>query len=140
MCFEAGIPIAGGHTIDSVEPIYGLVVLGLVLIVRPVVVTLVTFRTDLRWQERAFIGWMHPRGIIAAATAASFGVGLSAVGIGGADKLLPAVFLVILGTVAIYGLSASRVAKLLGLQVSKEDQSTLDEKMPTPPTPFEQAD
>lgn len=30
ICTEAGIPIAGGHTIDSVEPIYGLVVLGLV--------------------------------------------------------------------------------------------------------------
>ena len=29
VCTEAGIPIAGGHTIDSVEPIYGLVVLGL---------------------------------------------------------------------------------------------------------------
>lgn len=30
ICAEAGIPVAGGHTIDSVEPIYGLVVLGLV--------------------------------------------------------------------------------------------------------------
>jgi selenide,water dikinase len=30
VCTQAGIPIAGGHTIDSVEPIYGLVVLGLV--------------------------------------------------------------------------------------------------------------
>ena len=30
VCREAGIPIAGGHTIDSVEPIYGLVVMGLV--------------------------------------------------------------------------------------------------------------
>ena len=30
VCSAAGIPIAGGHTIDSVEPIYGLVVLGLV--------------------------------------------------------------------------------------------------------------
>ena len=30
ICAEAGIPIAGGHTIDSVEPIYGLVALGLV--------------------------------------------------------------------------------------------------------------
>ncbi|MFZ6647590.1 selenide, water dikinase SelD [Undibacterium sp. TJN25] len=30
ICAEAGIPIAGGHTIDSVEPIYGLVVLGLI--------------------------------------------------------------------------------------------------------------
>lgn len=30
VCKEAGIPIAGGHTIDSVEPIYGLAVMGLV--------------------------------------------------------------------------------------------------------------
>ena len=30
VCRDAGIPIAGGHTIDSVEPIYGLVVMGLV--------------------------------------------------------------------------------------------------------------
>jgi selenide,water dikinase len=30
VCAEAGIPIAGGHSIDTVEPIYGLVVLGLV--------------------------------------------------------------------------------------------------------------
>jgi selenide,water dikinase len=30
VCREAGIPIAGGHTIDSVEPIYGLVVMGIV--------------------------------------------------------------------------------------------------------------
>ena len=29
-CAAAGIPVAGGHTIDSVEPIYGLVALGLV--------------------------------------------------------------------------------------------------------------
>jgi len=30
VCRAAGIPIAGGHTIDSVEPIYGLVAMGLV--------------------------------------------------------------------------------------------------------------
>ena len=30
ICTQARIPIAGGHTIDSVEPIYGLVVMGLV--------------------------------------------------------------------------------------------------------------
>jgi selenide,water dikinase len=30
ICADAGIPIAGGHTIDSVEPIYGLVVMGLI--------------------------------------------------------------------------------------------------------------
>jgi selenide,water dikinase len=30
VCVRAGIPIAGGHTIDSVEPIYGLVAIGIV--------------------------------------------------------------------------------------------------------------
>ena len=30
VCARAGIPIAGGHTIDSIEPIYGLVVIGIV--------------------------------------------------------------------------------------------------------------
>lgn len=30
VCRKAGIPVAGGHTIDSLEPIYGLVVIGLV--------------------------------------------------------------------------------------------------------------
>jgi NhaP-type Na+/H+ or K+/H+ antiporter len=109
-----------------------VVVLGLVLVVRPFSAAVVTFGTDLPWRERAFVGLMHPRGIIAAATAASFGVGLGAVHVGGADKLLPAVFLVILGTVAIYGLSASGIARLLGLQVSKGDQEILDETLPGP--------
>ncbi|MDT9702735.1 AIR synthase related protein, partial [Streptomyces sp. P17] len=30
VCAEAGIPVAGGHSIDSPEPIYGLAVIGLV--------------------------------------------------------------------------------------------------------------
>ena len=30
VCAAAGIPIAGGHSIDTLEPIYGLVALGLV--------------------------------------------------------------------------------------------------------------
>src|SRR5512145_2964877 len=30
ICAKAGIPVAGGHTIDSVEPIYGLVAIGVV--------------------------------------------------------------------------------------------------------------
>lgn len=30
VCAKAGVPVAGGHTIDSVEPIYGLVAIGLI--------------------------------------------------------------------------------------------------------------
>ena len=58
---------------------------------------------------------MDPRGIVAASTAASFGAPLAAAGIAGANKLVPATFLVIVGTVTLYGLTASPVARLLGL-------------------------
>ncbi|RAG12970.1 selenide, water dikinase SelD, partial [Burkholderia multivorans] len=30
VCADAGIPVAGGHSIDSVEPIYGLAAIGVV--------------------------------------------------------------------------------------------------------------
>jgi hypothetical protein len=58
---------------------------------------------------------MDPRGIVAAATASTFAPVLVAHHIGGADKILPATFLVIVLTVAIYGLSAVPVAKKLGV-------------------------
>jgi NhaP-type Na+/H+ or K+/H+ antiporter len=89
---------------------------GLVLVVRTVVAAVSTLRTTLSRQERMFIGWLDPRGIVAASTAATFGAPLAAVGIGGPDKLLPTTFLVIVGTVTIYGVSAAPVARLLRLR------------------------
>ena len=61
---------------------------------------------------------MHPRGIIAASTAASFAPPLVALGLGGADKLLPGTFLVIVGTAAVYGLGAAPLTRALGLGYS----------------------
>lgn len=92
-----------------------VLVLCLVLVVRPIIALLATARTSLSNSERMFIGWMDPRGIVAASTAATFGGALAAKDIPGADLLLPATFLVIAGTVAIYGLTAVPVARLLGL-------------------------
>ncbi len=88
---------------------------GLVLVVRPLVAWAATLRTTLSLRERTFIGSMDPRGIVAASTAATFGPPLASAGIGGADRLLPATFLVIVGTVTLYGLSAAPLARLLGL-------------------------
>jgi NhaP-type Na+/H+ or K+/H+ antiporter len=85
----------------------------LVLLARPVVALLACLRTNLGWGERLFVGWMAPRGIVAAATASTFSVGLIQKGLGGAEKILPATFLVIVGTVALYGLSAVPVARRL---------------------------
>ena len=96
-------------------PALGLVAL-LVLVVRPAVAVVATARSSLTRNERIFIGAMDPRGIVAASTAASFSAPLVKHGIGGADKLLPATFLVIVGTVAIYGLAAAPLARKLGLR------------------------
>jgi NhaP-type Na+/H+ or K+/H+ antiporter len=93
----------------------------LVLLVCPLVAVVATVRTGLSRHERIFIGAMDPRGIVAASTAASFSGPLVALGLLGAEKLLPATFLVIFGTVAIYGLAASPLAKALGLREPEPD-------------------
>jgi NhaP-type Na+/H+ or K+/H+ antiporter len=90
----------------------------LVLVARPAAAFASTLRTDLTTRERAFIGWMAPRGIVAAATASTFGAGLAAKGIGGAAKILPVTFLVIVATVTLYGLTAGRAARRLGVSRS----------------------
>ena len=85
----------------------------LVIVARPLVAFVSTLRTDLGKGERAFIGWMAPRGIVAAATASTFTAGLVAKGIGGAAKILPVTFVVIVATVTVYGLTAVPVARRL---------------------------
>nr|WSX74861.1 sodium:proton exchanger [Streptomyces sp. NBC_00899] len=95
-----------------VLPTLGLVAV-LVLAVRPLVAAIATYGTDLPRGERAFVGWMDPRGIVAASTASTFSATLVAKGIGGADKILPATFVVIVATVSVYGLTARPVARRL---------------------------
>jgi NhaP-type Na+/H+ or K+/H+ antiporter len=87
----------------------------LVLVARPIATFASTLRTDLIKGERAFIGWMDPRGIVAAATASTFGAGLVAKGVGGAAKILPVTFVVIVATVTLYGLTAMAAARRLGV-------------------------
>jgi NhaP-type Na+/H+ or K+/H+ antiporter len=112
------ISISATVTPESVRhlllPTLGLVGT-LVLVARPVVGYLSTLRTDLTAGERGFVGWMAPRGIVAAATASTFSAALVAQDIGGASKILPGTFLVIVMTVTLYGLTASPVARWLGV-------------------------
>ncbi|MEV6106976.1 cation:proton antiporter [Streptomyces sp. NPDC051940] len=95
-------------------PALGLVAI-LVLVVRPIVALAASARTDLTRGERGFVGWMDPRGIVAAATASAFSAGLIERGVNGAEKLLPVTFLVIVGTVVLYALTAAPVARRLGV-------------------------
>jgi NhaP-type Na+/H+ or K+/H+ antiporter len=87
----------------------------LVLAARPIAAFAATLRTDLTKGERAFIAWMAPRGIVAAATASTFAAALVAKGIGGAAKILPATFVVIVATVTLYGLTAVAAGRRLGV-------------------------
>jgi len=95
-------------------PTLGLVAV-LVLVARPLVAVLATVRTDLTRGERQFTGWMAPRGIVAAATASTFSAKLVTQHIGGASKILPVTFLVIVATVAVYSLTAVPVARRVGV-------------------------
>lgn len=95
-------------------PTLGLVLV-LILVGRPLIAAIATARTNLSGGERGFIGWMAPRGIVAAATASTFGVGMTSRGIAGAGQILPITFLVIVLTVVVYGLTAVPVARRLGV-------------------------
>jgi hypothetical protein len=110
-------------------PSLGLIAI-LVLITRPLVAFFAALRTDMTAGERAFTGWMAPRGIVAAATASTFSTALVAQHVGGASKILPVTFIVIVVTVALYGLTAvpagrlarvTRPAKTRPLLVGGED-------------------
>ena len=88
----------------------------LVLIARPLAVSLSALGSTLRANERALIAWMAPRGIVAAATSSTFALGLTQAGVGGgAEKLIPITFVVIAGAALVYGLTGLSVARALGV-------------------------
>jgi len=88
----------------------------MILLVRPISVGLATIKSRLSIKERSFLAWMAPRGIVAAAVTSLFALKLIETGAyPDADKLVPYIFLVIIGTVAIYGLTAAPIALRLGL-------------------------
>jgi NhaP-type Na+/H+ or K+/H+ antiporter len=90
--------------------------LALVLVVRPLVAWVCTIGSRLDWRERVLIGAMAPRGIVAASTASVFAIALQEHGsVPGADRLAPAAFVVIVGSVIVYGLGAPVLARRLGL-------------------------
>ncbi len=87
----------------------------LIGVARPLGVYLSALGSPLTWQERVFLAWIAPRGIVAVSVASLFALELHETGLDGADMLVPLTFLVVVGTVAIYGLTAQQVACRLGL-------------------------
>ena len=91
----------------------GLFIVALMLVVRPVSIYVATWGSKLSLQEKTFLAWMAPRGIVAAAISAIFALRLEQEGFADAQKLVPYTFVVIIATVTVYGLSANPVARLL---------------------------
>ena len=93
-----------------------LTVLALMLVVRPINILVGTFGSDLEPREKAFLAWLAPRGIVAAAVSSLFAQELDSAGIPGGAELRALVFLVIASTVLIQGLTGGWVAQLLGVR------------------------
>ena len=94
----------------------GLAFVGLlIIVVRPAAVLLSMLGTGLELKERLFLAALAPRGIVAAAVSSLFALRLQEAGVPGADQLAPLAFLVIVATVAVYGLGAGPLARRLGL-------------------------
>ena len=93
-----------------------VVVLGVILVARPVAVFVATLGSDLTWQEKSLIGWIGPRGIVCASVAAVFSLRLEELDVPDAGMLVPLAFSVIIGTVVIQGLSSKWIAHALGVR------------------------
>lgn len=87
----------------------------LMLVARPLSIVLSAIGTSLNWREQAFLSWIAPRGIVAAAVSALFAFQLENQGYEDAGTLVPLVFMLIIATVTIQSLTARPVAKALGV-------------------------
>ncbi|MDC3072572.1 cation:proton antiporter [uncultured Prochlorococcus sp.] len=94
-------------------------VLMLMIIVRPISISLATMGGELDVKQRVFLSWLAPRGIVTAAVASLFSIRLEQAGVLGAGRLQGLVFLTILMTVGIQGLTAKPLANFLNL-IDKE--------------------
>jgi NhaP-type Na+/H+ or K+/H+ antiporter len=99
----------------SIGPAAFLFLAVLVFVARPLSVFLGTLFSKLNIRERLLMSWMAPRGIVAAAIASIFSFRLLEAGHEGAETLVPLTFLVIIGTVLLYGLTAKPFARFLNL-------------------------
>ena len=89
------------------------VLLVIQFVARPVKVLSATWKSSLKWQEKALLSWIAPRGIVAAAIIALFAIKLEDLQFEHANLLLPLAFTVIIGTVVLQSATAGPLARLL---------------------------
>ncbi len=87
----------------------------LMFVVRPINVWVCTINSGLNWQQKLFVSWIAPKGIVSASVASLFSILLTQKGINGGDAVKALVFLTIILTVVSQGLTAQLVANWLQL-------------------------
>ncbi len=92
-----------------------------VFIIRPLGVFLSSINSGLKLNEKLFISWVGPRGIVAAGIASLFGLKLARQGEPGAEYITPLVFMIVLGTVLLNATTARLFAKLVGVFLTKSE-------------------
>ncbi|WP_288956076.1 sodium:proton antiporter [uncultured Polaribacter sp.] len=92
-----------------------------VFLIRPLAVFSSTLNSKLKLQEKLFISWVGPRGIVAAGIASLFGSKLIKQGVEGAEYITPLVFMIVLGTVLLNATTARLFAKLVGVFLKKSN-------------------
>jgi len=90
-----------------------------VFIIRPLAVFLSTKGSKLTLNEKLFISWVGPRGIVAAGIASLFGSKLLKQGVEGAEYITPLVFMIVLGTVLLNATTARLFARMVGVFLTK---------------------
>ena len=86
-----------------------------VFVIRPLAVFASTRNSKLKFNEKLFISWVGPRGIVAAGIASLFGSKLMKQGVEGAEYITPLVFMIVLGTVLFNATTARLFAKMVGV-------------------------
>ena len=95
-------------------PVGFLVVLGLMFVIRPLSVALCSWRSDLSWQERAYVSGVAPRGVVAVALAAFAAEKLGEELDGG--HLAALAFLTVAVTIGVQSTYAAPLARRLGVR------------------------
>jgi NhaP-type Na+/H+ or K+/H+ antiporter len=92
-----------------------------VFVLRPLGVFISTWGSELRSNEKIFISWVGPRGIVAAGIASLFGIKLLEANVPGAEYITPLVFMIVLGTVLLNATTARMIAKILKVTMDSSD-------------------
>lgn len=93
-----------------------LFLLALLFLVRPATVLISLIGTSVPWNERLFVAWIAPRGIVLVAICGLFALRLEDLGIAGGQLLIGLSFAVVVATVIAHGFTIDIVARLLGVK------------------------